>query len=65
MSSFVWIILVIIVYLLVIRPMFKNTVNKPVTDHKPKIKIKNKPGPSSKSSDKKDDDDYVDYEEVK
>jgi len=65
MSDFAWIALIIIVYLVVIRPMFQGIVQKPGADKKQTNSTKPRPNNSNQASQKKDDSDYVDYEEVK
>jgi len=58
MSDFAWIVFIIIVYMVVIRPMVQGILKKdPNSKGNPNIP-KNPPT-------KKKDDDYVDYEEIK
>lgn len=64
MSDFAWIAFIIIIYLLVIRPMFQGAVGKQMPP-KPGNNTRTNNNPPGKQPDKKTDGDYVDYEEVK
>ncbi len=64
MSDFAWVALIAIIYFVVIRPLFQGAVNKPVNDQNSKTEVKNK-RQSPSDSHMKNNDDYVDYEELK
>ncbi|MBC8047593.1 MAG: hypothetical protein H7Y00_12410 [Fimbriimonadaceae bacterium] len=65
MSDFTWIALIIIVYMVVIRPMIQGIVQKP-TGKPSQNKTEAKKTPASeKNNSNNPDNDYVDYEEVK
>lgn len=64
MSDFAWIAFIIIIYLLVIRPLFQGAVGKPMPPRSGNNTIK-KNHPPVDTTDKKNEGDYVDYEEVK
>lgn len=61
MSDFAWIALVIIVYMVVIRPMMQGILNQPSKDNSTSPKNQGSPKQSKQGK----DGDYVDYEEIK
>ena len=65
MSDFAWIAFIIIIYLLVIRPMFQGAVNKQGPEQNRRSDMKRKPSPPAENSGKNREGDYVDYEEIK
>lgn len=65
MSDFAWIIFIIIIYLLIIRPMFQGAVNKQPPSPNKGSDINKKPAPSGNANNKNNESDYVDYEEIK
>ena len=58
MSDFAWIAFILIVYMVVIRPMVQGIL-------KQDPKSKGNTNPPKNTTSKKNDDDYVDYEEIK
>lgn len=65
MRDFVWIALIIVIYLLVIKPLFQGVANKPAGNNNPlNRENKNKSSGANNSNGKNDKGEYVDYEEV-
>ncbi len=63
MSALTWIALILMVYLVVIKPMFKGLVERGGAKNNNQ---QNKPHTSTKNRNPKEErDDYVDYEEIK
>ena len=65
MSDFAWIIFIIIVYLLILRPMFQGAVNKQPPSPNKGSDTNKKSAPAGNTNNKNNEGDYVDYEEIK
>lgn len=63
MSDWAWIALIIIVYLVVIKPMFQGIVQTPNSRNNKNPNLKN--SQTRKNTAEKNNDEYVDYEEIK
>ncbi|MFI5173125.1 MAG: hypothetical protein ACHQFW_12090 [Chitinophagales bacterium] len=64
MSDLAWIALLIILYMVIIKPMMQGMVQPERTNTQQRTEVK-KNSPSSEKKSGNKNDDYVDYEEVK